>query len=79
MMRTQKAFGRTILWGILTGLIILPAQAANPDNGITVIEASGSSQTDRPLTISRVFAQGDIPNFAQARVGGLAARGESRG
>ncbi len=72
MMRPQKAFGMIILWVIVTGWIIAPAHAANLDNGITVTEASGSSQTDRPFTISRVFAQGDIPGFAQARVGGLA-------
>jgi len=70
MMRPQIALGKMILWVIVTGWIIPPAQAANPGNGITIIEASGSSQTDRPLTISRVFAQGDIANFAQARVGG---------
>ena len=72
MMRPQKAFGMVILWGMATGWIISPAQAANPGNGITVTEASGSSQTDRPLTLSRVFAQGDIPDFAKARVGGVA-------
>jgi len=73
MMRTpQKAFGMMILWVMATGWIIFPAQAADPGNSITVTEASGSSQTDRPLTLSRVFAQGDIPNFAKARVGGLA-------
>ena len=72
MMRSQKALGRIILWVMATGWIMPLAQAANPGNGVTVTEASGSSQTDRPLTLSRVFAQGDIPNFAKARVGGLA-------
>jgi len=72
MMRPQKACRTIILWVMVTGWIIPPAQAASPGNGITVTEASGSSQTDRPLTLSRVFAQGDIPNFAKARVGGLA-------
>ena len=71
-MRPQKAFGMIILWVIFTGWSIPPAQAANPGNGISVTEASGSSQTDRPLTVSRVFAQGDIPNFAKARVEGQA-------
>ncbi len=72
MMRPQNAFGMMILWVMATVWMILPAHAANPGNGITVTEASGSSQTDRPFTISRVFAQGDIPNFAQARVAGQA-------
>ena len=72
MMRPQRALGRIILWGMATGWILSPAQAVSPGNGVTVTEASGSSQTDRPMTLSRVFAQGDIPNFAKARVGGLA-------
>jgi len=72
MMRAQKTLGMIILWVMATGWIMPLAQAASPGNGITVTEASGSSQTDRPLTLSRVFAQGDIPNFAKARVGGVA-------
>ena len=39
-------------------------------NAITVTDLSGAVQTNRPITISRVFAQGDIAGFAQARVNG---------
>ena len=43
---------------------------AQPTNSITISDQSGSTQTNRPFTISRIFAQGDIPNYAQASIGG---------
>jgi len=46
--------------------------AAPPGNAIAITGLSGASQANRPFTISRVFAQGDIPNFAQARANGSA-------
>ncbi len=39
-------------------------------NGITVSDLSGGGQTNRFVSIGRFFKQGDIPNFAQAVVGG---------
>ena len=39
-------------------------------NGITVSDLSGSGQTNRFISVGRFFKQGDIPNFAQAVVGG---------
>ena len=38
-------------------------------NSVTIKELTGSTQTNRPFTVSRV-AQGDIGNYAQARVNG---------
>lgn len=54
---------------ILCGLVGVSASAAN---SITITDSSGSGQTNRPFTISRVFTQGEFPagTFPQARVGG---------
>jgi hypothetical protein len=41
-----------------------------PSNAVTVTETSGLNQPGRPFAISRVFAMGEIANFAQARVNG---------
>src|SRR5271167_4998948 len=41
-----------------------------PSNSVTVTETSGLNQPARPFAISRVFAMGEIANFAQARVNG---------
>jgi len=38
-------------------------------NTVTVQETSGNAQSNRPISISRAFVQGEIPNFAQAVVG----------
>lgn len=38
-------------------------------NTVTVQETSGNTQNNRPVSISRVFVQGEIPGFAQAVVG----------
>jgi hypothetical protein len=46
--------------------------AAAPSNSVTIKDQSGSAQSNRPFSISRVFAKGDIPHFAQAVVGGSA-------
>ena len=39
-------------------------------NGITVSDLTGNGQTNRFISVGRFFKQGDIPNFAQAVVGG---------
>ena len=41
-------------------------------NGIVVYSTSGAGQTNRLVSIGRVFEQGDIPHFAQAVAGGSA-------
>ena len=41
-------------------------------NGIVVYSTSGSPQSNRVVSIGRLFKQGDIPHFAQALVGGTA-------
>lgn len=39
-------------------------------NSVVISDKSGSAQTNRPFTISRVFAKGDIPNYPQASIAG---------
>lgn len=39
---------------------------------ITISDASGSGQTNRPVSIARPFVQGEIADFAQASIGGTA-------
>jgi len=55
----------------------LMAVAALPlaglDNGISIVDLTGSTQTGRPFSISRVFAQGEISSYAQPFINGLAA------
>jgi hypothetical protein len=46
--------------------------AESPSNAITITDLSGARQPARVLSISRVFAEGEIPQFAQARVGNTA-------
>src|SRR5262249_12379838 len=58
---------------LILGLSLLPQllpAAAPISNGVVIRELGGSRQDGRPFTISRFFAQGDIPHFAQARVAG---------
>jgi hypothetical protein len=54
-------------------LILILATAASAwalDNAVTIYEASGSAQNNRPVTISRQFAEGEIAECAAAFVGG---------
>jgi hypothetical protein len=54
-------------------LILILATAASAwalDNAVTIYEASGSAQTNRPFSISRQFAEGEIAGCAQAYIGG---------
>jgi hypothetical protein len=44
--------------------------AQSPSNSITVQDTGGAGSTNRPFTISRVFAQGEIPHYPQARLSG---------
>lgn len=47
--------------------------AAVPPNSVTIRDSSGSGQTGAPFTISRVFAQGEITDFARPVVAGAPA------
>src|SRR5215831_370219 len=49
-------------------LISLPAWSAS--NSITIKDTSNSAQTNRPFTVSRVFAKGDIAHFPKVVIGG---------
>src|SRR5262245_7946038 len=44
--------------------------AAAPTNGIVLTDLSGATQIARPMTVSRVFAKGDIRHYAQASING---------
>ena len=52
------------------GSRVVLAQA--PANSVKITDQSGSAQTNRPFTISRVFAQGEIPHCPQAQVNSAA-------
>ena len=49
-------------------LAAFPALAVS--NSVTLTEWTGRAQTNRPITISRVFAQGEIPHYARPRTAG---------
>ena len=48
----------------------LGASSNHVSNSVIIKEQTGSPQTSRPIEISRVFRQGEIPQYAQARVNG---------
>lgn len=50
-------------------LLALPL-FAQPPSSITVQERTASTQTNRPITVSRVFARGEITTFPQAVISG---------
>ena len=54
---------RMMLFAVFSGL----ALAAN---SVTIKDTSNSAQTNRPFTISRVFAKGEIAHFPKAVIGG---------
>lgn len=56
---------------VLATLLPVAELAAAPSNSVTITDLSGS-QSGRPFTISRFFAQSEIRNYAQPRVGGVA-------
>src|SRR5499427_2804874 len=62
--RSRELFmTRAMLFAVFTGL----ALAAN---SVTIKDTSNSAQTNRPFTISRVFAKGEIAHFPKAVIGG---------
>jgi hypothetical protein len=50
----------------------LASALAAPPNSVVITNLVSTAAVNRPFTISRVFALGEIPNFAQARVSGSA-------
>jgi len=51
-------------------VLITVLQAAN--NSVTISETSGAPQPNRPVTVSRVFAQGEIANYPRPSISGSA-------
>jgi hypothetical protein len=49
-----------------------PASVPNPSasDTATIRDTSGTTQTNRVISIPRAFVQGEIPNYAQATIGG---------
>lgn len=61
---------RRVLPGLIALLSLTNLSAAPPSNAVTITNRAGIAETNHPFTISRVFAQGEILQFAQARVNG---------
>lgn len=58
-----------------SGVTVTVSQASGsppPPAGdnVTITDSAGSGQTNRPISIARAFAQGEIANFAQASIDG---------
>ena len=47
-------------------------QSVSGSSDVVIHNTSGSSQGNRPISLARVFRQGDIPQFAQAVINGQA-------
>lgn len=62
MIRNLKIF----FAGLFSTLTLLAAV----DNSVTITETTGTAQANRPFTVSRFFAKGEIPQYAQAVVAG---------
>src|ERR1700675_85263 len=53
-----------------TIILISLVGALNASNSVTVTDTSGSLQTSRPVSISRIFTTGEIAAYAQPSGGG---------
>src|SRR5271157_1923708 len=67
---TVTGNGGGIQQNATVSLTVTPSGGGGVRNGIIVYSTSGSTQTNRFVSIGRFFKQGDIPDFAQAVVGG---------
>ena len=47
-----------------------PPPSSDESNALTIYSTSGSSQSNKPISIARPFRMGDIQNFARAKVNG---------
>src|SRR5579883_1896167 len=63
-------FKKSFFYAFILALGALTLAAQPPANSVRITDQSGSAQSNRPFTISRVFAQGDIPHYPQAVIGG---------
>ena len=59
-----------LVFALVPLLAIHAQRAGRLSNAVTIEELSGSAQPNRPFTISRVFAEGEIPHYPQPFVGG---------
>ena len=51
-------------------LLLSASLVAAPPNSVTIVDTTGSVQSNRPFSISRVFAQGEIASYPQPVIGG---------
>jgi len=67
----RAAAGSFLLLAAALCLIPSALPSVSPASGdtITVRESSGKTQTNRPVSVSRPFRQGEIPNFVLASIG----------
>ena len=69
--QSQNATGNL---GISGDLAFTTGSGSNPNpsasDTVTIHETSGAAQSNRPVSIARAFVQGEIPNYAQALIGG---------
>jgi len=56
----------------LLSLLAGGAWAGAPSNTVAILDLSGVAQANRPVTVSRFFAEGEIPLCALARINGTA-------
>jgi len=68
---------KLLLFLIILFLCPSVSLAAYSGSGENYVILNGATQTDRPITVSRVFAIGDIANYAKAFVDGGADEGLS--
>src|SRR5579859_5298169 len=70
---TDKSGNNATSSGV-TVVVSQPTGSPPPPAGdnVTIKDSTGSGQTNRPISISRAFAQGEIANFAQASINGSA-------
>jgi len=72
-MKNASVFGTRVRTLLVLFATAAGALGAAPANSITITDLSGLPGTRQPFTISRLFAQGEIPDFAQAVVDGAPA------
>ena len=69
----QAGVSRRIASSTMALAPLAALQAATAvDNSVTIQNRSDQAQPNRPVSVSRFFASGDIPKFAEAVVGGAA-------
>ena len=67
----MKSYSAPLIKGCLC-LVLLCGRvsAAGPSNSVTISNSTASAQANSPISISRIFAQGELPNYPQPSVGG---------